>query len=875
MADIRTIGIKFDPKPAKAGAEEAKKAVRDMADSVGKDLKKVEADGKKTGEVVKTAGTKIEVAAKGADNAVEKLGRGKGFQRMADGARTSAGQVSNGIIDMLDTFGLLDSRMGMMVRRVQSGINSVGNLSRMWRSARPAMAGGGAAAAGAGQAMAGAASSAAGLASGTAAAGAGMGAMGTIAAVAIPLVIALAAALAGLGVVAGVFAALKAGIPKAAAFEEAETGFAVLLGSFDKAAAKMADIQKFAAATPFESAELIQGSRYLETFTQGLLNNEAGWRLVGDAAAAAQRDFGEVSMWVGRMYAALKGGQPIGEATMRLMEMGLITPQVKGQLDKLAESSNAGGKNFAEIWGIAEGSLKRFSGTMQLQSQTWNGLISSLKDNWNLLLAGFAAPVMDALKPALAQAVELLASMIPYAQAFGQTLANGVIFIIEVFKSGQIEQALTLGLLAAFEFARANMVTAYLLAFEFIVGKLAEGMVNAVTLPIRIFSTVMQAAIGFIGKLLEGDLSGAIAVVVKYFGDGGGAAIKMMGAMVYNVIGQAFVDVVNTFRNAIYGVLQKAGDMASKISLGLGGDALAPIVAPPQIQFTPKDTSFSAIRQAANSAAGTGARDDFSAFMDDMLAKANAGKAKPELPAAPTTSTDPTGDMTKQGGGAGGAGATDKIPKALAVQGTELQRLADEWRNLDKQIDMTAAGAVQSIAGGMTDAVTGLIMGTKDAKQAFTEMAGSIVSDIIRMIIQMQIQLALAAALRAMGVTSIGAAHSGGTVGATNLSTTGSRTVLPTYHSGGMATSEQAVKVERGESILTRKRAKELEMELAAQRGDRSGQKGGGGNEATIINVFDRNEIADAVVSRPDAVVNAISRSLPAVRKMVMSGQRL
>jgi hypothetical protein len=81
--------------------------------------------------------------------------------------------------------------------------------------------------------------------------------------------------------------------------------------------------------------------------------------------------------------------------------------------------------------------------------------------------------------------------------------------------------------------------------------------------------------------------------------------------------------------------------------------------------------------------------------------------------------------------------------------------------------------------------------------------------------------------------------------------------------------------VERGESILTRKRAKELEMELSAQRGDRSGQKSGGGNEATIINVFDRNEIADAVVSRPDAVVNAISRSLPAVRKMVMSGQRL
>lgn len=872
MADIRTIGIKFDPAPAKQGAAEAKKAVHDMATSVDRDLQKVEASGKQTGTAIKQAGDKIETAAKTAEHAVDRLGRNGGMARMAAGARTSAGQVSNGVIDMLDTFGLLDSRMGMMVRRVQSGINSVANLRGIFAAARPAMAGTAATATSAGAAMAEAGAGAATMAGGVGTATAGMGALGTAAAVALPIIIALAAALAGVAAIGAVFAALKAGIPKAAAFEEAETGMAVLLGSFDKAAEKMDAIKKFAGATPFESAEMIQGARYLEVFTQGLLNNEKGWTLVGDAAAAAQRDFGEVAMWVGRTYAALKGGQPIGEATMRLMEMGLITPQVKGAMDKLAESSNEGGKNFAKIWGIAETSLKRFTGTMALQSQTWNGLMSSLSDNWNLALAGFAAPVMDALKPALAQLVQMVQDLIPYAQAFGQALADGVTATIQIFRSGQIAEALKLGLLAAWEFGRANFVTMMLLAFEFVLNRLVEGLVNAITLPVRLFASLFGLAVDFVGKLLEGDLSGAMETVTKYFGDLGVSAVKMMAAMIYNALGKAFVDVVNVFRNAIYGVLQKAGDIASTVLVKAGKDPLAPIVAPAPVTFTPIDTSFGAIRKAANNSVGTGARDDFSAFMDKMVADAKANQPpKPELPAAPTLGGDILGGDTKDKGSSG----AEKAAKAVKEQQTEVQRLMKDWGHLGKQIDQVADGSIQAIAGGMTDALTGLIMGTKSAKQAFQEMATSIVSDIIRMILQMQIQLALAAALRAMGVAAPGVAHSGGTVGATNLSTTGTRTVLPTYHTGGMATSEQTVKVERGESILTRKRAKELEMELAAQRGDRQqGQRQGNG-EATIINVFDRNEIADAVVARPDAVVNAISRSLPAVRKMIMSGNRL
>lgn len=874
MADIRTIGIKFDPAPAKAGADAAKKAVHDMATSADRDLKKLDASGKQAGQSIAATGDKIENSAKKAEHSLDRLGKNGGMARMGQNARASAGMVSNGVVDLLDTFGLLDNGMGMMVRRVQSGINSVGNLSRVFGGMRAGMGGAAGAAKGTAAAVAEIGVAGEAAAGGIATAAGGMSALGVAAAVALPLLLALAAALTGVAAVGAVFAALKAGIPIAADFQSAETGFAVLLGSYEKAATKMAEIKKFAASTPFESKELIDGAMALQNSTQGLLNNADGWRLVGDAASAARRNFGEVAGWVGRLYASLKGGQPIGEATMRLMEMNLISPQLKGRMDKLAESSNEGGKNFVKLWGMASASLSQYAGTMELKSKNWDGLISSLKDNWSLALAGFSAPVMDALTPMLAKAVELVGQLIPYAEAFGRALADGVTATIQIFQSGQIEQALSLGFLAAFEFARASFVTLMMLAVEFVVNQFAETLVNAITLPIRIFSSLFGLAIDFVGKLLEGDLSGAVGTVLKYFGDGGVSAIKMMGAMVYNALGKAFVDVVNTFSRAIYAVLQKAGNLASEVLVRAGKDPLAPIVAPSPMTFTPKDTSFGAIKKAADNSVGTGARDDFAAFIDKMAADGKAGlPAKPALPAKPNTPTETLTDPKK---GAGGAAASDKVAKALVVQGTELEQLAQKWGELDKQIDNVATGSVQAVAGSMTDALTAMAMGTKDAATAFRDMATSIVGDILRMINQMLIQLALSKALQAAGVTPLVTAHSGGTVGATNLPSGGSM-ALPTYHSGGMATSEQAVKVERGESILTRKRAKELEMELAAQRGERAPSRGQGqgGASATIVNVFDKNEIADAVTSRPDVVVNAISRSLPAVRKMVMSGNRI
>lgn len=933
MADIRTIGIQFDPKPAKAGADAAKKAVRDMADSVGKDLKKVEADGKKTGDAVKAAGGKIEVAAKGADNAVEKLGRGKGFQRMADGARTSAGQVSNGIIDMLDTFGLLDSRMGMMVRRVQSGINSVGNLSRMWRSARPAMAGGGAAAAGAGQAMAGLGGAALAAASGIL----------KFSLVAVPIVGTLAAIVtaagvlaAGLWVLSKAWDAVAASIGPAAKMEGFEIKLAVSMGSFDKAREKIVELKKFANETPFSDSEVFGAGVKLQTMTKGALSTAEALKAIGGSAYQSGKSFDEVADLSGRAFQAIKLGMDFIEPLKTMNSYGMIsgdtlkTVVALGAATKGASTEAEKAAIATKQWAAVFADLKQNSVALVLASKTWEGLMSTLEGNWEALKAAFGAPIIDALKPALTELIGMFPFLIEQAGRMGEVLANGIKFLYQSIKDGELDKFLALTLDIGIAKGVSNFLEYFRRQFPEVSKMLTEGLTVAAAAAKLAFVEVAVAVIKITADLLTSALKMAFNAAIYVltagmvdgfdksttgFEDKGKTAAQNIADTLRTALSDAFkkaaedfgnfmeqkIKAISPLANIVAPIMEKAGylhgmltdDSRPKMPTKAPDPAFQPTVGLAELEAWIKDPTVELTGVPDGMVlppkpttpppfvGPPDGRTELQKMMDEKLSafeRENPGFSNSDLGTLrpPNPTPDPSGDLVNQGGGGKGASA-EAPPKATPVPLTEVQNLTAEWGDLGKQIDKVAAGAMQAIAGGMTDAVTGLIMGTKDAKQAFSEMAVSIVNDILKMIIQMTIQLALAKALGPYGaafqgyVATVGSAHSGGEVGKTNLS----RTVLPTYHSGGMATSEQAVKVERGESILTRKRAKELEMELSAQRGDRSGQKGGGGNEATIINVFDRNEIADAVVARPDAVVNAISRQLPAVRKMVMSGQRL
>ncbi|MFI3244034.1 MAG: hypothetical protein R3Y56_07275 [Akkermansia sp.] len=216
--------------------------------------------------------------------------------------------------------------------------------------------------------------------------------------------------------VAGSFVAINA----AAQRETLSTAFIPLLGSAEAAQERMAELAQFAASTPFQINEIAAASKTLETLTAGALSTGDGLRLVGDIAASTNTPFAEIAVTVGRLYAGLDSGRPVGEAMARLQELGAISPSVRAQL----ESMQKAGQKGSAVWAAAAQDLNKFKDSMSLQSATWAGKVSTMADAWDELLVKIGQPLMVALTPAMDAITKTLADLSTQASSFGEGVAT-------------------------------------------------------------------------------------------------------------------------------------------------------------------------------------------------------------------------------------------------------------------------------------------------------------------------------------------------------------------------------------------------------------------------------------------------------------------
>lgn len=239
-----------------------------------------------------------------------------------------------------------------------------------------------------------------------------------------------AKAIAGVGVAAGVglAAATKAAIGMNSTLENAEMQFATLLGSADEAKKHVADLFEFAAKTPFETEPILTASRHLQIFGGDALNTEENLTLIGNSAAALSQNMDEVAFWTGRAYSAIQGGQPFGEAAMRLQEMGVLTPEVRQEMEALQDA----GASSAEVWGLLEQRMGEFDGAMEMQSQSWSGLISTIKDNLGILNAEALRPLFDLSKDLAGSFAEWLQSK--EAERFAKRVSQALQGLIDRVK---------------------------------------------------------------------------------------------------------------------------------------------------------------------------------------------------------------------------------------------------------------------------------------------------------------------------------------------------------------------------------------------------------------------------------------------------------
>ncbi|MGE1119734.1 transglycosylase SLT domain-containing protein [Bacillus altitudinis] len=201
-----------------------------------------------------------------------------------------------------------------------------------------------------------------------------------------------------LGVGAGATGGIVVPLKMVADRQNMTTAFETLLGSRGKADARLDELTAFAGQTPFTRDEIFESSRVLQVFTGNALSTTEGMKLVGDVAAGVQRPFSEVALWMGRLYDGIKSGRPIGDATAALQEMGAISGDARGKLEKLAKS----GKDISKTWPEVTKEFGKYNDMMIKMSDNLDNLFLGVKSFINnSILMPWGKGLAAAFQPAL------------------------------------------------------------------------------------------------------------------------------------------------------------------------------------------------------------------------------------------------------------------------------------------------------------------------------------------------------------------------------------------------------------------------------------------------------------------------------------------
>lgn len=304
-------------------------------------------------------------------------------------------------------------------------------------------------------------------------------------------------------VTAALGAGVVAGVKYNASIESYQTSFEVMTGSAEKAAEVIDKLKKVGAETPFELPDLADTTQLLMNY--GFSADEAmdKMMMLGDISQGSAEKMSRIATAYGQMSSA---GKVSLEDVKQMIEAGF---------NPLQEISESTGESMASLYDrISKGTISvdeitasmqratseggKYFQSMEKQSQTFSGLISTLKDNAQQLLGEVVKPISDGLTesllPAAISAIEQL------TQGFEE---NGVSGMIQA--AGNIVNGLFTGIM---ENAPLLISTGMELLNQFWLG-IATGLPELI---VKGFEIVTQLALGIMQNLPQLVTQGSAAI---------------------------------------------------------------------------------------------------------------------------------------------------------------------------------------------------------------------------------------------------------------------------------------------------------------------------------------------------------------------------
>lgn len=228
----------------------------------------------------------------------------------------------------------------------------------------------------------------------------------------------LSAALAGLGAVA---------VRGAAQMEQTEKAFTTLLKSANLAKDFLAELERFAAATPFELPGLLNASKRLLAFGFSAQQVIPVLTAIGDSAAAlgmGEEGISRLTTAIGQIQAKAKVS---AEEMNQINETGipawqLLADTIGTTVPQAMDMASKGMIDGATgVQAILTGMNKQFGGMMAEQSQTLNGMMSNIQDSIGQLSTVVGKEITEAfnLKGAAAEFQDTLGEFTAIAKQSG------------------------------------------------------------------------------------------------------------------------------------------------------------------------------------------------------------------------------------------------------------------------------------------------------------------------------------------------------------------------------------------------------------------------------------------------------------------------
>lgn len=396
------------------------------------------------------------------------------------------------------------------------------------------------------------------------------------------------------------------------------TAFENLLGSKDAANQRVSDLTTFAGQTPFTRDDIFEASRVLQVFTGDALSTADGLKTVGDVASGTQQDFKEVAVWMGRLYSGMKSGQPIGEATARLQEMGAISGESRVKLEALAKS----GRDISETWPEATAEFAQFDGMMLKMSDGFQNLLLGAKsfvnnNVWQRIGAG----IINGFTPALQKFRDWRSENKELIDEMANNIESGVTNIVSKV-SGGVEKIfdITSKLIKDDTFKNADFMGKAGMLWEQLIAtpfdswwngggkeKVTEGVKSAANSLLNILKDVVKEGMEI---AFSNPITGTMAVA---FGIKHGTSIV-----------KGLVQGINTAKGVGTELKNAYGTTKSIISL-LSGAGTTAAVAQPDISAARHDPEVQATAQNYRKAINTlsEAKKKFSEEQQELVEKAN------------------------------------------------------------------------------------------------------------------------------------------------------------------------------------------------------------------------------------------------------------